>query len=459
MFWIATCSEVIGGVVFAFAFAPAFYKSGATTIYEFIDQRFQHTPLRVLCSLLSLIQLQFSLVIVFHVAVKVLSEAIFRTADLQSLIYAAIILTAVTILNIVLGGMKAAVIVDTIQYLIVLAGVIAMLVIGLQTAGDLRSAFSTLKKNGRLNLLDFTFDIWQRHTFWNLFLGGFTSIMANNMTQTTFLRLRSVGSMPKAILSTLLFVMIKWTLVSILIFTGLAMYLNFVGCDFKLNNSSEMTLVIDFVQERVSSIPLMSGLLLAAMMALAISTLSADITSIATIIWNDFCCHCSTLKNLKHRKHTWAVRILEILFAVITAASGFTVTEDRNLLSFLIAITGSLLGAILAVIILAVYSKSARGTSVMVALLVSVPLTLWWSYGNGAYIYSQPLQLNSQCTNYNSSLAIAPSPAKLSGSFIEENFYNLSYQLFFPISCMITLFLSQIFTWIEIFPQCVATKK
>lgn len=338
-------------------------------------------------------------------------------------------------------------IVDTIQYLIILAGVIGLFAVGVRNAGDSSSAFTALKEGGRLNLFDFTFDIWQPHTFWNLFLGSFFSIIATNMNQMTFQRLRSVASVKKAIIASLLFSLIKWILVSIVLFTGLAMFVNIANCTYKPIKPFGSMLVIGFVKFSFSSIPVMTGLLLAALIAGALSTLSSGINSMAAVVWYDFLCRWSRVSQFGSFGQLWTLRCLGIGFGLLTTVAGVNVSYNVRVLSFLIAVSGSLFGTMMGVIVLALYSKSARGLSVMIALLLSVSLTLWWSYGNSTYVQREIIPFNQTCEGNTTTLAQTVN--KIPGSFIEENLYSISYQLFYPISCLLMLFLGQTFSWVE----------
>jgi SSS family solute:Na+ symporter len=73
------------------------------------------------------------------------------------------------------GGVQAVTWTDVKQMVVIVGGVLAAvvaLVMGLPSNVSVTSALHVAGAAGRMNAVDFTFDVDHTHTFWSGFLGG-----------------------------------------------------------------------------------------------------------------------------------------------------------------------------------------------------------------------------------------------------------------------------------------------
>ncbi|NXP07478.1 SC5A6 protein, partial [Thinocorus orbignyianus] len=71
-----------------------------------------------------------------------------------------------------LGGLKAVIWTDVFQTLVMLAGQLAVIVVGAQRVGGMAHIWHVAQQQGKISGIDLDPDPFQRHTFWTLALGG-----------------------------------------------------------------------------------------------------------------------------------------------------------------------------------------------------------------------------------------------------------------------------------------------
>lgn len=70
-----------------------------------------------------------------------------------------------------LGGLKAVIWTDVIQYGLMYAGIIVILIKGTSDAGGMVNVFEVSSKGGRLTFFDMTFDLYSSTNFWTSVIG------------------------------------------------------------------------------------------------------------------------------------------------------------------------------------------------------------------------------------------------------------------------------------------------
>ncbi|KAG7153942.1 Sodium-dependent multivitamin transporter-like 1 [Homarus americanus] len=190
---VLTKSSILAIPIAAAVFVPFYYELKIVSAYQYLEMRFNSVTTRRVASALFITQ-------------TLLYQAI--------VIYApALALAAVTDfpmwLAILVGGLKAVVWTDALQFVIVLGGLMTIVIMGVKEVGSLQKVWDINVKHKRAGLQIFNWspDIFERHTVWGLsWFGFFSSIVKYGSSQTAIQRYSSMKSLTHAYLSVLLLV-------------------------------------------------------------------------------------------------------------------------------------------------------------------------------------------------------------------------------------------------------------
>jgi SSS family transporter len=156
-------------VVSAF-FIPVYFKSGVYTAYEYLERRFD-LRIRLFIALLFLIQRGLA------AGLTIFAPAIILSTILHwNLTFTNIFVGVLVIVYTVSGGSKAVSITQKWQMSIILLGMgLAGALLYQKLSGSLAfgDMLSVAGAAGRMQVLDFSFDLNERYTFWSGMTGGF----------------------------------------------------------------------------------------------------------------------------------------------------------------------------------------------------------------------------------------------------------------------------------------------
>src|SRR5687768_2413672 len=156
-------------VILSLTLVPFFYRARVFTAYEYLETRFD-LKTRTLASVLFLLSRGLSCGVIIAAPAVILS--IILGWNLTLTILAIGLPTAVYTM---VGGVQAVTWTDVKQMVVIIAGVLAAvvaLVLGLPEQVSFGDALHVAGAAGRLNAIDFTFDVNQTYTFWSGLLGG-----------------------------------------------------------------------------------------------------------------------------------------------------------------------------------------------------------------------------------------------------------------------------------------------
>ena len=159
----------IAMIIICIFFIPIYKKFKIYTAYEYLEQRFDRKT-RILTSLLFLIQRGLAAGITIYAPSIILS--VMFGWNLKILV---IIIGIMVIFYTVIGGTKALNVTQKQQMLIIFTGLIFTFIYLLNSISDNLSITKAIKiasLNDKINLLDFSFNLESRYTFWSGITGG-----------------------------------------------------------------------------------------------------------------------------------------------------------------------------------------------------------------------------------------------------------------------------------------------
>jgi len=215
----------IAMVILCIFVLPVYYRLNVYTAYEYLEQRFD-LRVRTLTSILFLVQRGLAAGITIYAPAIILSNIMEWDLNLTILITGAVV-----IFYTVFGGTKAVSVTQKQQMIIILAGMfIAAVIIVFKMPANVsfRDTLSLAGKMEKLKVVDFTFDLEKRYTFWSGMLGGvflFLSYFGTDQSQVQ--RYLSGKSLAESRMGLLFNGMIKVPMQFLVLFVGILVFMFF----------------------------------------------------------------------------------------------------------------------------------------------------------------------------------------------------------------------------------------
>lgn len=327
-----TFGYILGRTLVSFTFLPRYYQGELATAYQFLGRRFGDSMCTVTSSTFMVTRLLADGVRLFASAIPIaiiLRLANFKFSDLNVYFISILMISAVTFVYTFLGGIKAVIWMDVIQMGIYTGGAfLATGIILTRLPQGLTNAVSILQSAGKLKLFRLGFDlpfkdfIAQPYTFFTAVIGGgIFSIASHGTDQLMVQRLlttRDARSSKKALIVSGFVVFLQF---SLFMFIGLLLYRFYCGKPPDQMGLATMDEIFaKFIVEEIPSG--LSGLIIAAILAAAMSTLSSSINSLASSTMIDLY-KPYWGRNNSSEKDLRISRIITIIWGIIITGSAF----------------------------------------------------------------------------------------------------------------------------------------
>ncbi len=277
------------GIVVGWGMIPFIMRQNVTSAYEILEQRFGVSVRLVGASMFLTMRLAWMATILFATSDKVLAPMLGLSP--QATLLASVLMCIITLIYTAEGGIKAVVLTDAIQSLIMLGGAAAVIVIVTVDLGGV-SAWWPHQWAAHWDAPQFGFDTTSRITF----LGVITSAFAwyvctcgsDQMAIQRWLSTRDAAAARRSLFTTL------WAeaLVGILLgLVGLAVVGYFTAHPEQFTESASLVTGADRLFPCFVMVGLptgMTGVIIAAILAAAMSSLSSGMNSTSLVITEDF---------------------------------------------------------------------------------------------------------------------------------------------------------------------------
>jgi len=356
-------------------FYPVYHRLQVTTSYEYIEKRFGPTARYGVAGLFILARLGWLGTVVYAPS---MAMSVVTGIPLWSCIcMMGLLATAYT----VLGGLAAVVWTDVIQFIILIGGAIWMAIsLAHGIEGGVETIMALAKETGRLNVGG-----WKLNLF---ALSGpivaisyFFQLMQDYGTdQVTVQRLMATGSLRKTVKAVTFNACTDFFIIALLLFIGLGLFAFFAVVELPDSIAGDQVMPYYIIHYLPAGI---SGLLITAVFAAAMSSMDSGINSIATVVLNDFA---SSVEN-----KVKAARILTVVLGILATALAFYVSTIGGIIKAFASFMSLFSAPVLALFLLGVLTKKGNFSGWLVGLAASVPATLWLQKGIEAHwIYYFP---------------------------------------------------------------------
>jgi Na+/proline symporter len=212
----------IAMIILSVTLVPFFYRARVYTAYEYLETRFD-LKTRTMASVLFLLSRGMSCGAIVAAPAVILSIILGWNLTLTILA-----IGLPTILYTMVGGVQAVTWTDVKQMAVIVGGLlagVAALLIGMPESIGLGDALKVAGAAGRLQAIDFTFDVRQTYTFWSGLLGGlFLMLSYFGCDQSQVQRYLTARSVDQGRHSLLMSAYFKIPLQALVLLTGILVF-------------------------------------------------------------------------------------------------------------------------------------------------------------------------------------------------------------------------------------------
>ncbi len=281
------------------------------------------------------------------------------------------IIVLIVIAYTIMGGIKAVIWTDAVQMIVLWVGLIATIIIALQSQGlSFMQVLDNGEAAGMLNTLNFSFDIALENGVWVALLGGFAMwgqyFVAD---QTQLQRMLASKSIKAAKTSIMTSGIVMNVMMFIFMLIGVIMYSFYQGEAFESSNN----VMINFV---LTHLPVgLLGLMIAAVFAAAMSSIDSVLNSMTTVFVKDI-----YEKYIRKGQGETPLKV-SIMFTgvfgvlvIIFVMMGFVGTTS-SILATVGAYCGFIAGSVFAVFLLGMFCKKANDIGTTIGFIAGIIAT------------------------------------------------------------------------------------
>lgn len=357
-------------------FIPFFRRSGMTTAFEYLGHRYGPVPR--LYGTISFIVMQ---------AIR-MAQILFLVSLPIQFITGASIGTVIVIAGIfialytVVGGIEAVIWTDVIQAVVMIAGaVICVCIVVLELPGGVGQIFDVATSHNKFSLGSFDFDATKR-TFWTVSILGVVNWLAIYASdQNVVQRYVASRSLREARKATLIFSTIALPVWAFFFFLGTSVFVYYLVFPDPAVAALEADQVLPYYI--LTQVPMgLAGLLIAAVLAAAMSSLDSGVNSVSTVVVVDI--FKPFLKPGRSDKYyLWVARISGMVVAavVVVGALVFSGMNKESMNDVSLIVTSIFGGCVMGLFLLGFFTTRVDGISATIAIGASVVLNLYLGLG------------------------------------------------------------------------------
>lgn len=387
-------------------FVPFYAKLNLYTAYEYLERRFS-LGVRVTASVI------FQILRGMHVAIVIYAPSLVINLVTGLPIWQCILfMGAFTTFYTTLGGMKAVIWTDVIQFSVVTSGIFLIFYTAFSRIdGGISRSFEIARAAGKLQLFNFSTDPSQLTSVWACLIGGFVLGMAPVTTdQAIIQRLFTTKSVRDCRQSIIVQSLIIVPISAVLYLAGTALYSFYHTNPGRLEGLANTDAIMPFFA--VHELPAgVSGLVIAAIFGASMAVMSAGINSLTTATTVDFYQRLVRPGESGRRLATVG-RIGTICWGVVTTVVALFAGRLGELANAYNLVSSHISGPLLGIFLLAVLTKRTTAKGVLIGagggilVIFILSLSTDWSF-----FYLGPLGVIVTCgLGYLASLFMAPPP-------------------------------------------------
>ncbi|OWF39949.1 sodium-coupled monocarboxylate transporter 1-like [Mizuhopecten yessoensis] len=432
-YWIAGNVIIITTILTNHVFLPFFHNLNLTSAYEYLEKRF-NVVVRVCASAIFMLNMLLYMGVVLYAPALALNQVTGLSLSL-SIVCIGLVCTFYT----ALGGLRAVVWTDTFQTFVVMAGLIAIIVVGSREVGGLDKVWKIADHGGRIHFFDWSADPTVRHSFWALVIGsvvGQLTIYAANQTMIQrYLAIKEITNSKKALYVSLPLTLILSTVVCLV---GLVIYATYHDCDPKLLNlvKARDQLLPFLVMDKLTFLPGLPGLFVASLFSASLSSISSGLNALAIVILEDV----FKIYWRYHGKEPSPIiqgRLAKVLGFVcggmVIGIAFLSQFLGQTVLQIMLSIFGMVGGPLLGLFLNGIFIPWVNTAGALCGLICSAFLTFWVAIGGSIILPVPPIKnvSTSICQHFQRNCTTPANNQNMSAIYstvpsISTTYYNTS---------------------------------
>jgi solute:Na+ symporter, SSS family len=364
---------LLGRVVLCVLFIPQYFRGEMFTAYQLIDRRFGPVLHRVTAAVFLVLRAAAEGVRVWAVSIVVVTA--FRISD----ILAVTVIMLLTLVYTFEGGLAAVIWTDVVQMAIYVAGTLVgfFTLIHLIPGGwhEIQGAAASA---GKLSVFDFSGSFLRTYTFWAGLIGGmFLTTASHGTDQLMVQRLlaaRNERESKLALLTSGIVILGQFTLF-LLVGIGLWRFYGLHPAEAHFAGQDRIfpTFIVEHLPRGIS------GLLIAAILAAAMSNLSAALNSLSSTTMLDF--YLRFRPETPDDRRILLSRFVTVGWGIVLFALGLASRYGGSVLERGLGIASLAYGGLLGVFLLGVLTKRATQSGAIAGMLCGLALNIYiWGW-------------------------------------------------------------------------------
>lgn len=373
---------LVGRLLVAIFFIPAYYKGDLETAYDFIGKRFGINLRKITSTTFIITRVLASGVRLFATAIPVHLITGLNYAE------SILIIGIFTLIYTYLGGLKAVVSMDVVQLFIYLSGAVVtvFLILGYLPGGfgDVvrfatanENKFAIFNLNTGKNFWDF---LSSPYTLLGGFLGGTFLTMASHGTDQLLVQrllgLKTKWESQKALMLDAFLIVIQF---AFFLFLGLCLYAFYNAVPFNqltIKATGAMLSTPDEIYPKfiVENLPMgIAGLLIAGVLASAMGTLSSAISSLASSTYLDLFKMTKKGKSLNSKQEILWSKIFTLFWGILLIGGAMLFRDSKNpVVEIGLTIASFTYGGLLGVFLLGLFFKNTKQINAIIGFACGI---------------------------------------------------------------------------------------
>ena len=363
---VAIPTFVVCWVVLRFYFLPRYVGAGWTRPYEVLEQAFGPHVRTVAAVMFILLRIGWMATLIFAPTIAIMAAAGLDQKWFWPLV---MIVGFTSTVYTTLGGIRGVIITDAIQMIVIIGGIaITLIYIALKLPVPVSEVVSRLHDAGRLQLWEPAFSLTRPLTFWAVITGAFIanmgSYVGDQMSLQRYLTSSSVAESSRSFLVNVIGVIIVILLLAA-VGVALAGWYMIHGTQ-GLPASADQILPYFVARELPTGI---AGLLLAAILAATMSSITSGINALAASLTFDFRDRSGGASDNPRRELLFA-RIASLVIGTIATLSAGLVAHLGQLFDISQRLFGLFLGPLAVALLLSVSRLKIKSRFVIAGLII-----------------------------------------------------------------------------------------
>ena len=359
----------LGRILVSIILIPGFFYGNLQTAYEILNRRFGPSIRNVSAFIFQVTRALSDGVRLFATAL-VLSVV----TDLSD-VWTVLLIGLATIAYTFYGGMRAVIWNDVAQLFIYTSGALLAFFVAIQAVpGGWSEIINIASVAGKFHFLDFTVSLHVAYTFWAGLVGGaFLTFATHGTDQMMVQRYLACGNARYSQIALIVSGVLVFLQFLLFLLIGVVLFSFYQYFPLAQEPVQVDRIFPIFIVDQLPSG--VSGLIIAAIFAAAMSTLSSSLNSLSSSSVNDFykvyvVCNASNSHYLK------VSRIVTILWGILLMIISMLARNWGELLQAGLTITSLTMGSILGVFLLGIWTVHTSQKAALVGMLSGLILTL-----------------------------------------------------------------------------------